>query len=411
MKKISVVYQGWGQRYPLGLLADNGSELLFEYTAEAIAHKTELSPLKLALRTAAYGGFPRHQQRLPGLIADALPDGWGMLLMDRWFRRKGWDPARVSPLDRLAFIGSRAMGALSFEPAEGIALSSADVDLLHIAQEVQQTITASSQALLLELALMGGSPHGARPKVLVNYDPVTGSMSNTEQGAGTPWMVKFQAQNEHKEVCAIEQLYADLAHACHIDMPATRHFELNDTLAAFAAQRFDRDDGMRVPMLTMAGALDADFRLPAMGYTDALRLTRFITGDVREVVKAFERCAFNVLFNNRDDHTKNFSFRLGQDLRWRLSPAYDLTFNEGPGGEHQMDICGEGRHPTRGDMLKLAKDADIPVATAGQCLERFAEVATHFKAMAKAYPIRLSTIQHMASKIAVNRALLINNKP
>src|SRR5690606_12301986 len=209
-----------------------------------------------------------------------------------------------------------------FVPSEGIGLSLTGINLLHIAQEVHETITASSETTLLELALMGGSPHGARPKVLVNYDPGRDSMSNTEQGAGAPWLVKFQAQNEHKEVCAVEQLYSELARACQVDMPATRYFELSNSLAAFGAQRFDRDNGMRVPMLTMAGALDADFRIPSLGYTDALRLTRFITGDAREVLKAFERCVFNVLFNNRDDHAKNFSFRLGKDLRWRLAPAY-----------------------------------------------------------------------------------------
>jgi serine/threonine-protein kinase HipA len=45
----------------------------------------ELSPLHLKLRADAYGGFPTHLHRLPGLIADSLPDGWGLLLMDRLF--------------------------------------------------------------------------------------------------------------------------------------------------------------------------------------------------------------------------------------------------------------------------------------------------------------------------------------
>jgi serine/threonine-protein kinase HipA len=55
----------------------------------------------LKLRVLAYGGFPAHQHRLPGLIADALPDGWGMLLMERLFVQQGLERSRISPLDKL----------------------------------------------------------------------------------------------------------------------------------------------------------------------------------------------------------------------------------------------------------------------------------------------------------------------
>jgi serine/threonine-protein kinase HipA len=100
MKKISVYYEGWGERWLLGTLADDGQRLLFEYSSEALQQGLELSPRNLALRALAYGDFPAHQMRLPGLVADALPDGWGLMLMDRLFRKNGRDPASVSPLDR-----------------------------------------------------------------------------------------------------------------------------------------------------------------------------------------------------------------------------------------------------------------------------------------------------------------------
>ncbi len=81
MRQLAVHYCGWGEDWPLGLLADDGGTLLFEYTPQALAQGLELSPLHLKLRAAAYGGFPPHQHRLPGLLADSLPDGWGLLLM------------------------------------------------------------------------------------------------------------------------------------------------------------------------------------------------------------------------------------------------------------------------------------------------------------------------------------------
>jgi serine/threonine-protein kinase HipA len=60
--------------------------------------------------------FPPHQLGLPGLVYDSLPDGWGMLLMDRLFKHRGLNPARTGALERLAYIGNNAMGALSFKP-------------------------------------------------------------------------------------------------------------------------------------------------------------------------------------------------------------------------------------------------------------------------------------------------------
>ncbi|TKC91748.1 hypothetical protein FAZ69_04725 [Trinickia terrae] len=118
MKKINVVYAGWGERFTLGQLADDGQDLLFEYSAEALQRGLELSPLKLPLAARTHGEFPAHQLRLPGLVSDALPDGWGMLLMDRLFRKQGRAPQQMSALDRLAFIGDKAMGAFVFEPAD-----------------------------------------------------------------------------------------------------------------------------------------------------------------------------------------------------------------------------------------------------------------------------------------------------
>ena len=177
MKKLAVIYEGWGERWPLATLAEDGHNLLFEYTAEAQARGLELSPRHLKLRSAAYGDFPSHQLGLPGLIADALPDGWGMLLMDRLFRKNDIDPARVSVLDRLAFIGQRGLGALSFEPASEMGLPHENVQLLELAQQSRILMSGKDSALLKELALLGGSPHGARPKVVVYYDPATAHLA------------------------------------------------------------------------------------------------------------------------------------------------------------------------------------------------------------------------------------------
>ncbi len=407
MKKLNVIYAGWGERVELGVLADDTRELLFEYSPQAIKRGLELSPFKLPLSTRSFGDFPEHQLRLPGLISDALPDGWGMLLMDRLFRKQGRTLDQISPLDRLALIGDNAMGALVFEPSGREMLTPADVQLLDLARDVRSVITDESEVLLRKLVLMGGSPQGARPKVLVHFDRKSNLMSNSEEDGGCPMLVKFPAQHEHKEVCSVEAMYGRIAKASGIRTPVTEYFDLDRELSAFGIERFDRFEGMRIPMHTAAGAAHVDFRTPQLDYITLLRLTQFMTRDAREVLQAFERCVFNVMFNNRDDHSKNFSFLLGKDGRWRFSPAYDLTFSEGPNGEHQMDICGEARTPSRKHLLQLASKTGVPEGAAEEIIGRIAIVAESFGDFAGNLPIRTETLKSIEKAVKSNRARLI----
>lgn len=402
MKRLHVHYGGWGEDWPLGLLADDGTTLLFEYSPEALAQGLELSPLHLKLRATAYGGHPPHLLRLPGLMADSLPDGWGLLLMDRLFRRQGL--RHPGPLDRLAFIGDRAMGALRFVPAAGPEVDEPDWNLLALARETERALAGEAGAALRELALTGGSPQGARPKALVRYDASSGHISTRSDAPGDPWLMKFPAQGEHKEVCAIEQLYAGLARDCGLEVPASAWFDLSSRLAAFGVARFDREQGLRVPVHSLAGLLHVDFRLPGSAdYTTLLRATRLLTRDEREVEKAFARAVFNVLFHNRDDHPKNFAWRLGRDRRWRLAPAFDLTFSDGPMGQHHMDICGEGRAVGRGHLLRLAAEGGVAAKAAQAIITRMEEQAAAFPQRAASHPIRRATVQRMNA--AVRRCL------
>jgi serine/threonine-protein kinase HipA len=171
-------------------------------------------------------------------------------------------------------------------------------------------------------------------------------------------------------------------------MPETRYFDLSGRYSAFGVRRFDHLDGMRVPLLSLSALLHADFRLPALDYETLLRAVRRLTGDEREVVRAFERCVLNVLLHNRDDHSRNFAFRLGRDRRWRLAPAFDLTFCEGPRGEHQTSVVGEGRAPGRTHLFEVARRSGIPQAEASDTLERLLAGVADLPALAADLPIR-----------------------
>lgn len=407
MKRLQVRYRGWGENWPLGELADDGRDLLFEYSKEALREALELSPLRLPIRSEAYGNLPSYLQRLPGLIADSLPDGWGLLLMDRYFRRLGREPAAVSPLDRLAFLGERALGALTYQPPDTVTLADMDLTLLRLAEEVDSVLAGRDDEVLRHLLVLGGSPHGARPKAVVGYDAARGAIRTVADGHHRPYLIKFPAESEHKEVCAVEHAYCETARSCGIEVPETKYFDLDRSHAAFGIARFDVEAGMRVPVHTLAGALHADFRLPAVDYISLLRATRAFTRDEREVARAYERAVFNVLFNNRDDHSKNFAFRLNRDRQWRLAPGYDLTFNMGPGGEHQMDVCGEGRRVTRTHMLELAAKGGIENRVAMASLERMLEQIGPFERRLQAHPIRAATVRTITRAVKANvKALL-----
>ncbi len=406
MRKLLVRYCGWGENWPLGWLADDGSLLLFEYSEEALRTNLELSPIRMPLRSQAYGDFPAFLSRLPGFIADSLPDGWGLMLMDRYVRRKGREPATLSPLDRLAIVGTRGLGALTYEPAEDLELTRADISLLEIAQEVDKVSTGADGEVLEQLLVMGGSPHGARPKALVGYDPGQRTISTRPDAQHSPYLIKFPARDEHKEVCAVEFVYCRTAQACGLEVPDVRYFDLNRKHAAFGIARFDLEAGMRVPVHTLAGVLHADFNIPSLDYTSLLRATRVMTADEREVIKAFDRAIFNVLFNNRDDHSKNFSFRLGKDRRWRLAPSYDLTYCAGPGGEHQLAICGEARRITRQHLMELAKLGGIKRTQADASIERMLDKVGLLERTLREQPIRTASVQSIVRATRANAAAL-----
>lgn len=386
LEQVDVYYDGWGERWLWGTLVSTIAitgrpQIMFEYSNEAKSRGLDLSSYTLPLEGPRLRrGFPSHQLGLPGPVYDSLPDGWGMLLMDRLFRRRGLNTARIGPLERLAYIGNNAMGAMSFEPVapEGQE-PQAHLALELLAAEIQDVLNGEGGEFLQTLLLVGGSPQGARPKALVYRDPKTGAFTTAAKPGFEAWLIKFPAKEEHPEVCAIEMVYAECLRMCGIQTPDTQHFSLPNGLAAFASKRFDRIEGQRVPMQSLAAFTGADYKSPgALDYVNFLRATQMCTNDVREKAIAFERVVFNVAFNNRDDHPKNFAYVMSPSGAWQLAPAYDVTFCEGPGGYHQMDVMGEALEIHRDVMLRLADEAEVSVEAAGGIIDRICRIASQF---------------------------------
>lgn len=417
IKRVDVYYDGWGEHWLWGSIVSTTaitgrSLIVFEYSDEAKKKGLELSSYTLPLNGPSLRrDFPQHQLGLPGPVYDSLPDGWGMLLMDRLFKRRGLNVARVGPLERLTYIGSNAMGAMSFEPvASEVQDSQIDIPLEQLAIGVQEVVYGEGEAFLLQLLQVGGSPQGARPKALVYRDPNSGSYTTAAVPGFEAWLIKFPAYQEHPEVCAIEMVYARCLRMCGIQTPDTLHFNLPNGMAAFASRRFDRQDGLRVPMQSLAAFTGADYKSPGtLDYMNFLRATHMCTNDVRERRLAFERAVFNVVFNNRDDHPKNFAYLMLPSGDWKLAPAYDVTFCEGPGGYHQMDVMGEALEISRAALLGLAREAEITIAAASDLIDRFCNVASQFSTLAgEMYPnmITHETMRTIQNRINENITLL-----
>lgn len=417
LEQVNVYYEGWGERWQWGTLVSTTAltgrpQVVFEYSNDARQRGLELSSYKLPLEGPQLRrNFPPHQLDLPGPVYDSLPDGWGMLLMDRMFRRRGLTTARIGPLERLAYIGSNAMGAMTFEPVAPEGQEPAvHIPLEQLAAEVQDVLHGEGGEFLQTLLLVGGSPQGARPKALVYRDPLTGGFTTAVTPGFEAWLVKFPAREEHAEVCAIEMVYAHCLRLCGIEAPDTQYFGLPNGLAAFASKRFDRQDGLRVPMQSLAAFTGADYRSPGvLDYVNFLRATQMCTNDVREMALAYERAVFNVAFNNRDDHPKNFAYLMSPDGKWKLSPAYDVTFCEGPHGYHQMDVMGEALAISRGDMLRLAVEAEMAPEATGRIIDGICDVASQFAAIADNLCPRVitrDTLRTIQNQIDRNVALL-----
>jgi serine/threonine-protein kinase HipA len=422
MKKLQVIYDGWGECWPLGTLADTGRDIMFEYSLQAVGRGLQLSPMHQPLPRAGAAAVSfkgeAHSYGLPGFIADALPDGWGMLLMDRALRKLGRNPRDVSVLERLAIVGERAMGALSFEPSDEDILPAEKLQLKELAKEVialqadENSGAGKADAQLRHLMQLGGSPQGARPKVLVDFNARTGQLSSGMPlaGSATPWLMKFPAESEHREVCAIEELYARVARKGGMDMPRSRCFDLGTKYSAFGVERFDRvvrdKQVIRVPIMSMSAYLQTDHRLPSLDYETILLATLQITGDQREVVKAFARCIFNVIMHNRDDHSRNFAFRMNEQGLWTLSPAFDLTYSFGPGGEHSTSVAGHGKNITRAQLMQVAKAGGISTLVAARCINEWLNSAKSMGKLLKELSVRRTTMVDLQKSMASRLALL-----
>lgn len=389
MKKLTVRLNFSPQHsITVGTLAEQDRRTYFEYAPAFIETGLELSPFKLPLQQGLFEHRDHRFGPLPGLFDDSLPDGWGLLLMDRYFRRQGVDPAALSSIDRLAFLGRRTMGALTYHPAHEMEHDRQPLDLYELGRNAEAVLAGDIAEVLPQLLRAGGSPGGARPKVLVGLreDQIISGEDDLPDGF-EHWLVKFAAKTDAASAGVIEYAYALMARKAGIDMPEVRLLEIRKGLSPrryFAAKRFDRQPGnRRTHSHTFGNLIHAPFRIPGTDYADLLKATRILTRNHRDVVESFRRMVFNIASHNRDDHAKNFAFLMSAEGEWSLSPAYDMTYSMGPGGEHTMTVQGEGMNPTREHCTALAQPFGIKPREAASIIDAVNAAITSWSKLAE----------------------------
>jgi serine/threonine-protein kinase HipA len=358
ISKISVKLNLQGQVHDVGnLVLDAAGKIYFKYDDVFLEKGLNISPIVLDYTGKISNPNTHIFESLYGVFADSLPDGWGRLLMDRYFQSHQKQLSDITPLDRLSLIGRYGMGALeyfpeSFEQAD----TSEIVDLDFLLAETQSVLDdVSSEDRIDYLYQMGGSSAGARPKVLIHYNFDTQVTNGIEGNIGSvPCILKFPASNDLPDIANMEYAYYLMAIDAGIEMSRSTLLSSSKGRQFFITQRFDRNDSGKLHMHSAAGLLHDDFRYSAMDYGHLMDAAFRLEKSVSAYEKILRIAYFNLVTNNRDDHSKNFSFLMDSFGTWRVAPAYDLTYSTSSHGYHSTSYDGESKNPTVAHIKSLA---------------------------------------------------------
>jgi serine/threonine-protein kinase HipA len=371
--------------HQVGILAESTEgEIVFEYTKDFQKSGLEISPINLPLRTSGPQVF-RELRRisafegLPGVFADSLPDAFGNKVIRRYFSEKG-EGSRITPVQKLLYVGDRGAGALTYHPAKmGEAGTEKILEVRDLVEQARRVIEGDTTGAVNEIMRIGATAGGARAKALILWDR---ELNRVRSGHATPapgempWIIKFDGvtkesggqsnvvTGEAGNWGKVEYVYSVLAKRAGINMPET--YLLRDgNLAHFMVQRFDRTGDLgvdRIHMHSLAGMLHLDYNDQyRTGYEDYFDLMRELGLGQDEVNEAYRRMVFSVATVNYDDHLKNFAFLMDKTGKWSLSPAYDVAYAENDGWtrQHQMSIGGAFKGITRRHLLEFGHEFDV----------------------------------------------------
>lgn len=397
---ISLLFDGLPKR--IGELVLNENKIYFRYNAAFLEEKLNLSPFKLPFNNAITTAPTLPFSGLYGVFNDSLPDGWGRLLLDRSLQKKGINPANISPLDRLAFIGKNGMGALIYEPEfEESPILNEINDLDFIQNEMNLVLEGESTEIIDKLFNLGGSSGGARPKISISYNPVTKHIISGNQNLPDGyehWIIKFSSSFDRNDAAQIEFVYYKMALEAGLEMMPCELFKGKSGRYYFGTKRFDRINNNRIHLHSASGLLHDDFRMSTLDYGHLMDTAFQLEKNVSAYDTILRLAAFNLYSNNRDDHSKNFSFLMDEKGKWKFAPVYDLTFSTSSFGSHSTSIAGEYKNPTTRHLLELAKEFGIK--NPKPIIEKVKHAVSKWEQIAKLHDVSSGSLKLIEKAIA-----------
>ena len=364
---------------------------IFSYDKEFISRGIDIAPLTASIHNPRYSlPFLGETDRdifsgLPAFIADSLPGGWGNAVYNAWVAEHHLSSRQITPIDKLAFIGKRGMGALEFEPAIPIDENKDIVlnDLYLRAKEIlesREQVAANTQHLDMDVLYeVGTSAGGNHAKAVIAVNKVTGEIRSGQVNLSddyTYYLLKFE-EHEHYPLTRIEMAYYDMAQLCSIHMMPSQLIDIGSE-RHFLTERFDRQNGQKIHTQTLAAMMSE-----ASSYEDLMDVCLRLKLPYAEVEETYRRAVFNILTTNVDAHIKNFSFMMKEGGEWHITPAYDLTFScFNPGNKfdpaHYLSLNGKTMNVNANDLLTLGRIYNIknPNAIIKECVDAVMEFRT-----------------------------------
>ena len=381
----------WGRRVGAVALNPRSGLYGFEYDDAWLDEEIELAPLHMPCRRGVFE-FPELSATtyygLPAMLADALPDRFGSALVTAWMSEQGISDSQITALDRLAYAGTRAMGALTFAPPAKV--EEVEPSVVQVARLVSAARSAlrgtlrdgSAHGALADLITVGSSAGGARAKAVIALNPSTDEMLSGQltapegfeqwiiklDGVGDPASASRDPLSDSRSYGRIEYAYYLMAKAAGIDMSESRLL-YEGPRAHFLTRRFDRGtNNERLHSQTLCALAHLDYNLARTHSNSSYFLTARELGLGADAAREiFRRSLFNVASVNRDDHTKNASFLLADHGRWQLSPAYDDTHSYWDAAwtqTHQMSVNAKFTDISLDDFRAMGDRHEVPALNA-----------------------------------------------
>lgn len=409
----------WGQR--VGALAPSPTSRAYAFRYDPSWSGGELSPILMPLtprtRTWMFPNLPEETfHLLPPLIADSAPDRFGNAIITAALAREGLQPEQVRAIDRLAYVGERAVGALTFHPSQTPRHLPTGFEIAGLVESARMALQGTLDEdgrteSLQQLIAVGTSAGGARAKAVIAWNPDSGELR--AGGISAPpgfeqWLLKFDGVGEDLQLGhggdygRTEYAYSLLARAAGIRMAECRLLFENGR-AHFMTRRFDRpgNTGERVHMQTLCALQAMDYNAVDTHDYASLFLTAEQLGlQVQEQI--FRRMCFNVFAANNDDHTKNHAFIRTEGGEWALAPAYDLTYAYAKGhrwlDRHLMSVNGRFAGIRRADLLAVADQFMVPGAK--RVIAEVAAAVAEWPAIAQEAGVGTERIKMIGARLA-----------